>query len=60
MYNIKLNEGQIFEVSGNTGHTYLYMDGKITEITMQEFNLINWRLPEERAKIIKEFRWKNS
>jgi len=61
MYNIKLEEGQIFEVKGNTGRTYFYDDyGKITEITMQEFNIINFLPKEERAKALREFRWKNN
>lgn len=60
MITVKLKEGQIFEVSGNTGHTYFYDDnGKIQVITMQEFNIINNLLLEDRSKALREFRWKN-
>jgi YD repeat-containing protein len=61
MHIIELKEGQIFEVKGNTGHTYFYDDyGKITEITMQELNVINLLPREDRAKVLREFRWKNN
>lgn len=59
MITFKLNDGDIFEASGNTGHTYMYIEGKITEITMQEYNLITSVYKEERAKVLKEFRFKN-
>jgi hypothetical protein len=60
MYNIKLEEGQIFEVNYNTGHTYIYCDGKIIEITPQEYNIVANELPENRAKALREFRWNNN
>jgi hypothetical protein len=61
MYNIELKEGQIFEVNKNTGHTYLYVEGEITEITMQEYNIVYLAPQEDRAKALREFRlWKDS
>lgn len=60
MNNIELKDGQIFEVSHNTTYTYFYGDGKIIEITPQEFNIINILPPEERVKVLKLFRWTNN
>lgn len=60
MFNVELKEGQIFEVNRDTGHTYLYIEGKITEITMQEYNIVYSVSQEDRAKILREFRWKNN
>lgn len=60
MFNVELKEGQIFEVNKSTGHTYLYAEGEITEITMQEYNIVYSVPQEERAKVLREFRWKNN
>lgn len=55
--DIKLEEGTIFEINRNTGTTYFYGDYEITAITMQEYNIINNVLPENRNKVLKEFRF---
>jgi hypothetical protein len=58
MFNIELKEGQIFEINRNTGITYLYTDGMITEISPLEYNIIHCTEVSKRGIALKEFRMK--
>jgi hypothetical protein len=59
MTNIKLRTGEIFEINNDTSHTYFYDGYEMTEITMQEYNIIHNIEITERSKALRDFRWNN-